>query len=395
MRIFLVDCFYLANPKITYYILRMTNLILCGGAGTRLWPVSTKARPKQFCNLLGGQTLFERTVTRNAPLSRKILVVTNVSHYELARTQLESALSQKTRKATEPRSNQSFISSIPSAEFILEPVGRNTAPAIALACLALDPEEIVLVTPSDHTIEDEGSYREAVFRAAEAAADGRLVTFGLKPEYPETGYGYIEIDMADYEGETRGYWRAASFREKPDKATAETYIAEGRFFWNSGMFCFKAGVLLDELRRSAPDIYESTAATYLSADRSPRDIYSVISPDELAMKSIRADSIDFAVMEKSDRVAVIPCSIEWNDLGSWDAIYEARAKDKDGSSIPADTISLDSRNNLVLSGKRPIALVEVDDIIVIDTDEGLLVMKRGEGQRVKEVVDLLKRGLTP
>ena len=366
----------------------MTNVILCGGAGTRLWPVSTLARPKQFCDLLGGQTLFERTVARNAPISRKILIVTNIDHFELAKNQLESVLRPQ-KQPDSARAGQSSVlpasSALPASEFILESAGRNTAPAIALACLSLDPDDIVLVTPSDHTVEDEASYREAVFRAAGAAAEGRLATFGLKPEYPETGYGYIEIDEKDSEGENRGYWRAASFREKPDKATAEKYIAEGRFYWNSGMFCFKASVFLDELRRHASEIYEATAAAYLAADRSRRGSYSVVSPDEISMKAIRAESIDYAVMEKSDRVVVVPCSIEWNDLGSWDSIYDARAKDREGNSAPGGTQLLDSRRNLILSGKRKIAVIDVEDIIVVETEEELLIVKRGESQRVKEI----------
>lgn len=351
----------------------MINVILCGGAGTRLWPISTAAKPKQFCDLLGGQTLFERTVARNAPLSERLLIVTNASHIELATSQVESALATAAR--------------LPSTEFILEPVGRNTAPAITLACLALPPEEIVLVTPSDHTIDNEPAYREAVSRAVLAATAGRLATFGLRPEYPETGYGYIETDNDDPEGERRGYWRVASFREKPDRATAESYIADGRFYWNSGMFCFKAGIFLDELKRHAPDIYAASEAAYLTADRSRRasSSYPTISPDETSMIAIRAESIDYAVMEKSDRVAVVPCSIAWNDLGSWDSIYDARAKDRDGNSAPTEAQLIDATRNLVLSSARRVAMIGVEDLIVIETDSELLIAKRGASQRVKEI----------
>lgn len=359
----------------------MINIILCGGAGTRLWPLSTPSRPKQFCDLLGGPTLFERTVARNAPLSEKLIIVTNASHIELAAAQAESAAALAAAPATAGAAARQPI------EFILEPVGRNTAPAIALACLAVAPEEIVLVTPSDHIIDNEPAYREAVSRAALAAADGRLATFGLAPAYPETGYGYIEIDRADPEGERRGYWRAASFREKPDRATAERYIADGRFYWNSGMFCFKAGVFLEELRRHAPDIYAAAEAANLTANRTSRasPAYPTISLSETSMTAIRAESIDYAVMERTDRAAVVPCSIGWSDLGSWDAIFDARAKDRNGNAAPPETQLLDAARNLVLSDTRRVALIGVEDLIVIETEHELLIATRGASQRVKEI----------
>lgn len=368
----------------------MTTIILCGGAGTRLWPLSRQAFPKQFCDLLGGPSLFERTVSRNAYHSRRFLVVTNRAHRAVAEKQFKSA-----------------ASGIVEAGFILEPKGRNTAPAIALACLELPPEEIVMVVPSDHVIRDEVAYRRAVESASRAAGEGLLVTFGLRPEHPETGYGYIEA-----RGETvrkagspsdGGFAGAAlpvaSFREKPDRSTAEGYVASGRHFWNSGMFCFKAGRYLEELAESAPEMLEACRKAREGASRQGGSRGSIVEIGEESMAAIPADSIDYAVMEKSERVAVVPCDIGWSDLGSWESIQAARNKDEAGNAFDtaeeAKAVAVDSRGNLVIAPGKTVALVGVEDLVVVETADSLMIAKRERSQDVKKIVEELKaRGRT-
>jgi len=362
----------------------MTNIILCGGAGTRLWPLSRSASPKQFVDLLGGPSLFERTVARNAPLSDRWLIVTGAAHQGLASAQFAAAAPAGA-----------------TVDYILEPIGRNTAPAIALACLMLPADEPVLVTPSDHEIRDEAAYLRAVRSALAAAKAGRLVTFGLEASYPETGYGYVEAAVdspgakarLDIPGAETPVLSVASFREKPDRATAETYVAAGNYYWNSGMFAFTAGAFLEELGRYHPAML---AAARKALDSAPAQTAThephVRAIARADMEAIPADSIDYAVMEKSARVAVVPCSIGWNDLGSWDAIYDIRGKD--GASNAADNhlLPLASTGNLVLSSGKRVVLLDVEDLLVIDTPDALLVARRGRSQDVKKVVDALKSG---
>jgi len=347
----------------------MTNIILCGGAGTRLWPVSLPEHPKQFCKFFGEQTLFQETAARNRELADKTLVVTNARHASMAAEQLREL----------------DIGS--GLQFVLEPLGRNTAPALALACLELEPEELALVTPSDHVIRDGAAYAAAAKRAAEAARDGSLVTFGLRPEYPETGYGYIEAGPED----GRPGLPVASFREKPALETAKAYCADGRFFWNSGMFCFSAGAYLKELAAYAPDILEAAKRARDKAERliDPRLGYAEVAPALSDMEAIRGESVDYAVMEKSRRVRVIPCEIGWSDLGSFDALYDISPRDRDGNALTGDCVAVESRGNLVLGGDRPVALVGLEDCIVVDRPEGLLVIGRGKSQGVKQVTERL------
>ncbi|EIF50712.1 mannose-1-phosphate guanylyltransferase/mannose-6-phosphate isomerase [Sulfurovum sp. AR] len=328
----------------------MTNIILCGGSGTRLWPLSRTLMPKQFVKLFEGESLFQKTVSRNQKACDSQFIVSNAEQYFLAIDQIEEM-------------------AIPSytANYLLEPVGRNTAPAIALACLALDPQEIVLVTPSDHLIKDESAYIEAMERAKTLAQSDNLVTFGITPQYPETGFGYIEAN-----GES-----VLSFKEKPDAATAQAYLDAGNYYWNSGMFCFKAGVFLEELKQYSPEIYEASLSAYNNAktDEMIRITYE-------DMSTIPEDSIDYAVMEKSNKVKVIPSDIAWSDLGS----FESLDVEIDSSN---QIINIGSKNNLVLSPKQ-VATIDVDDLIIIDTADALLVSKKGSSQKVKEVVKKLK-----
>jgi mannose-1-phosphate guanylyltransferase len=356
----------------------MTNIILCGGSGTRLWPLSRKLYPKQFCELIEGDSLFQRTVARNRDFCDTIYIVTNQNHYFLAIDQVEE------KEDGDGAGHYSFL---------LEPVGRNTAPAIALACLDLDPEEIVLVTPSDHLISKQEAYQKNAQTAMELAQTGALVTFGITPEYAETGYGYIEADVTS---DGQEVYPVKTFREKPDQATAEQYIASGNFYWNSGMFVFKAGVYLQELEKNAPDIFAASSIAYEQACARPYrdDRYRTTRINREDMQAIPANSIDYAVMEKSRHVHVIPSNIGWNDLGSFDSLYSIEKKDKSGNTLASNVINIDAKNNLIISGKRKIAAVGLEDCIVVDTADALLVGKKGSSQLVKKAVEILEQGTT-
>jgi mannose-1-phosphate guanylyltransferase len=335
----------------------MINIILCGGSGTRLWPISRTLMPKQFVKLFDDSSLFQLTVDRNSKVCESQYIVSNAEQYFLASDQLEEMDKQNNR-------------------YLLEPVGRNTAPAIALACLSLDYDDIVLITPSDHLIKDEKEYKKVVARAKELASSDYLVTFGIKPTYAETGYGYIEADGEDVE----------SFKEKPSIDVATEYLNAGNYYWNSGMFCFKAGLFLDELKKYSSDIYEASK----KALENIKDSDNLLRVKHEDMLNIPEDSIDYAVMEKSSRVKVVPSDIDWSDLGSFDALYEELDKDSSGNTKNDNHISIDSKNNLIYGDNRKIATVDVDDLIVVDTADALLISKKGSSQKVKNVVTRLK-----
>jgi mannose-1-phosphate guanylyltransferase len=335
----------------------MQVVILCGGSGTRLWPISRTLFPKQFCQLFGSESLFQKTVHRNLKLANSFSIVINQEQYFMGLDQVEQL------KVSHP------------FQYVLEPVGRNTAPAIAIAAFAASPEEIILVVPSDHLIEKQEDYEAAVSQAAQMAKDNKLVTFGIKPSYAETGYGYIEANANDVK----------SFKEKPDSATAEKYVQAGNYFWNSGMFCFKAGTFLSELKKHTPDIYESSLIAFNSAKK---DSMLRIGLEE--MKAIRSESIDYAVMEKSDLVKVVPADIGWSDLGSFDALYDALPKDDNGNTLSKNVIHLGSKNNLVIGGKRLISTIDVEDLMIVDTTDALVISKKGSTQKVKDLVAQVK-----
>lgn len=321
----------------------MTNIILCGGSGTRLWPLSRTLMPKQFLTLFDGESLFQLTCKRNASICKKSFVVSNEEQYFLALDQLEE-IGQTTDN------------------FLLEPVGRNTAPAIALACFELDPKSIVLVTPSDHLIKDEKAYKEVVKKAKKEAENGSLVTFGIKPTKAETGYGYIEAD---------GFC-VKNFHEKPDEKTASKYLKEGNYFWNSGMFCFKVETFLNELKTHAQDIY--TACKKAHETKKSKDPIRI---NKNLMEAIPDQSIDYAVMEKSKNVKVIPCDIKWNDVGSFDTLSDELPNDENG--------------NLIISEDKTIKLIDIKNTIIVDTDDVLLVCKKGSSQKVKTVHETVKK----
>lgn len=356
----------------------MTNIILCGGSGTRLWPVSRTLMPKQFVKLFlnentghkDNKSLFQLTVERNSKICDSSFIVSNTEQYFLALDQLEE-LKKKNNK------------------YLLEPIGRNTAPAIALACMVLDPNEIVFVTPSDHLIKNEIEYKKVVEKAKDFANKNQLVTFGITPTFAETGFGYIEsVNEFDVK----------AFHEKPDLNTALLYLEAGNYYWNSGMFMFKAGVFLDELKKYSPKIYDAcrdalngtgtlVPANGNSFSNSNQNLIRIKHED---MAAIPEDSIDYAVMEKSKLVKVIPSNISWSDVGSFDALFDELPKDENNNTTNENHISIDSKNNLIYGNERKIATVDIDDLIIIDTADALLISKKGSSQKVKQVVEKLK-----
>lgn len=340
----------------------MINVVLCGGNGTRLWPLSRTLYPKQFNKLIGERSLFQMTLERNRTLCNDTLIVSNEEQYFLALDHIEELGYQ-------------------DAKFLLEPIGRNTAPAIALACMMADEEELVLVTPSDHIVKNHQEYSKCVKDAMSIAETGAIVTFGIHPEYPETGYGYIEANGYD----------VVSFKEKPDLTTAEHYIEQGNFYWNSGMFLFKAGVFLNELKNHSADIFESSRQAFESA-KTYEYITRIQKED---MIQIPSDSIDYAVMEKSTCVKMIPAQIGWSDLGSFEALYQELPKDESGNTLGASYNQVNSNNNLIISKDRCVATVDVQDLIIVDTPDALLISKKGSSQDVKLVVEQLKQNHSP
>jgi mannose-1-phosphate guanylyltransferase/mannose-6-phosphate isomerase len=344
-------------------------LILSGGSGTRLWPVSRKNLPKQFLALAGKGTLFQQTVARTRPLPQVAapIVVASEDHRFLAADQLLEV-------------------GIENATIVLEPLARNTAPAIALGALQAlerDADAMLLVLPADHLIGDTAAFVEAVKQAMPLAEKGWLVTFGVRPDRPETGFGYIRRAEAI---DDHGY-RVEQFVEKPDLLTAESYLADGGYDWNSGMFLFKASRYLEELHAHAPAML---AAVRDAHARASVDLDFVrIDRDAFALASDK--SIDYAVMEKTTRAAVIPVSCAWSDIGSWAALWLTGDKDAQGNVREGDTMPVDTRNSLLRSHDRHLlATVGVDDLIVVTTPDATLVAHRDAAQDVKKVVEQLK-----
>ncbi|MBL8255322.1 MAG: mannose-1-phosphate guanylyltransferase/mannose-6-phosphate isomerase [Pseudoxanthomonas mexicana] len=343
---------------------KLQPVLLSGGSGTRLWPLSREAYPKQFLPLAGDDTMVQATWRRvEAIADLAPIVVANEEHRFLVAEQLRQI-------------------GAPVPAIVLEPVGRNTAPAIAAAALqamvdGADP--LLLVLPSDHVVRDVAGFQRAVREASSAAEAGALVTFGIVPDAPETGFGYIQAEAGE------GLRKVSRFVEKPDATTAQSYLDAGGYYWNSGMFLFRASRYLEELANVRPDIVEAVRAAHASARhdgdfvRLDKDAFAVCPPD----------SIDYAVMEKTARAMVLPIDIGWNDVGSWSALWDVAERDADGNAHHGDVIAVDSRNSYAYA-QRLVALVGVDDIVVVETDDAVLVARKDRVQDVKQVVARLK-----
>ena len=340
-------------------------VLLSGGTGTRLWPLSREAYPKQFLPLAGDETMVQATWRRVAPLAGAApIVVANEEHRFLVAEQLRQI-------------------GAPTPAIVLEPVGRNTAPAIAAAALqalATGDDPLLLVLPSDHVVRNEAGFRDAVSAACAAAEAGALVTFGIVPDAPETGFGYIQAEAGE------GVRRVLRFVEKPDAPTAQSYLDEGGYYWNSGMFLFRASRYLEELGKFKPGIVASVSAAFAAAKRDG----DFIRLDKEAFAASPSDSIDYAVMEKTSDAKVLPVDIGWNDVGSWSALWEVAERDADGNAHRGDVIAVDSRNTYAYA-QRLVALVGVDDIVVVETDDAVLVAHKDRVQEVKQVVAQLKQ----
>lgn len=344
-------------------------VILSGGSGSRLWPLSRQNQPKQFLTLIGNHSLYQETILRASRLPdvESPVTVCSDDHRFMVGEQLHEI-------------------SMRHGGILLEPTARNTAPAIALAALhvlAHDDQATMLVLPADHLIEDESAFREAVARATVLAEGDWLVTFGIQPDAPETGYGYI----ARGDQLSEGTYQVGCFVEKPDLLTAQSYIESGSYVWNSGMFLFKAQRFLEELERHAPQVLAAARQSYVEAE-SDLDFVRV---GKAAFEASPNESIDYAVMEKTDRAAVVPMSCGWSDIGSWSSLWTAAQRDGDGNRHDGDVLSIDTRNSLVrASDGRMIATIGVEDLVIVDTPDATLVARKDRVQDVKQVVDLIK-----
>lgn len=347
---------------------RIVPVVVSGGAGTRLWPLSTREQPKQFHALFGGRTLFQETVAR---LSRSEaagvsftapVVICSDDHVDVVAAELAEM-------GVEP------------AAIVAEPVPRGTAPAAAVAAeLAreLDPDALVLFAPSDHRMSDPAALHEAVARGAVAARE-RIVTFGIVPSEPATGYGYVR--RAEPLGD--GVFGVGQFTEKPDRERAEAYLASGEFLWNAGLFLFTPRVLLRELIQHRPDIKQGAHSAFIAAARDE----SVVRLDRAAFETCASESIDYAVMENTDRAAVVPCDPGWADVGSWSALWRLSGRDERENAIRGRGVVVEGSGNLVWAGTRPVVLLGVQDMVVVETAEAVVVLPRSRAEEVKRMLE--------
>ncbi len=345
---------------------KVLPVLLCGGSGTRLWPLSREAYPKQFLPLAGDVSLLQATCLRlqGLPGAESPLLISNEEHRFMVAEQCRQ------------------VGVVPEA-IILEPMGRNTAPAIAVAALhamKVQQDPILLVLPSDHVLRDEEGFRNAVLAALPAAEAGALLTFGIVPTAPETGFGYIKAGVGE------GVRAVQQFVEKPDQATAEKYLASGEYFWNSGMFLFRASRFIEELEKFAPEILRQCQAAIAHAKR---DV-DFLRLDKEAFAACPADSIDYAVMEKTAEAKVLPIDVGWSDVGSWSALWQVADQDGDGNVHRGDVMSENCRNTFVWSGNRLVSILGLENMIVVDTDDALLVAHQDHVQDVKKIVTRLK-----
>lgn len=350
--------------------MKLIPTILCGGSGSRLWPVSRELHPKPFIRLSDGQSFLQKAFLRGAdlPSVKEILTVTN------------RELAFKTKDEFAEVNAQSI-----PVSYIFEPSARNTAAAIASAALyaleAHGEDAVLLVLAADHLIADHASFAEAVQKATALAAQGHLVTFGITPTAPETGYGYIEADNS----------KVIRFVEKPDLATAKSYLESGAFLWNSGMFCFKVGTMLEEMQKHCPEILAATKNCLAGSPVAKGENFSEISLDRKLFDLVADNSIDYAVMEQSSNVSVVPCSIGWNDIGSWTALGDLTEADEQGNRVCGEAVMSGVTNCFIQSDGRLVGAVGVDNLLIVDTPDALLVASRDSAQDVKKLYTELKR----
>ncbi len=346
----------------------MLPVIMAGGSGSRLWPLSRSHYPKQFLPLLGEQTMLQQTVERIAGCGNP-LIICGEEHRFIVAEQLRSA----------QQSHQGII---------LEPEGKNTAPAIALAAIEAtrqDPEAILLVLAADHSIQQPKAFIEAAKKGEALAKEGKLVTFGIIPDQPHTGYGYIRSGAEVTE--VTGAFTVSEFVEKPNRETAERYLDSGEYYWNSGIFMFKAQRYLDELAEYRPDILERCQSSMANTCKDS----DFIRPDADTFKECPEDSIDYAVMEKTREAVVLPIDCGWSDVGSWSALWEISEKDASGNSCKGDTLTVDTHNCYIHSDSKLIASVGVENLIIIESDDAIMVADQSKVQQVKDVVQSLKK----
>jgi mannose-1-phosphate guanylyltransferase/mannose-6-phosphate isomerase len=339
-------------------------VILAGGSGSRLWPLSRQHLPKQFLALDGEFSLLKTTINRLMPTigEKNVLIVT------------QEALAK----------GEAYHALLPY-QSLFEPIGRNTAPAIAIAAAYLAAEgkdPVMVVLPADHVIKDEAGFRKHLDTAIHAAQSGKLVTFGIQPTRPDTGFGYIKAHQID----DAQVHQVERFTEKPNLITAQAFLKEGGYYWNSGMFVWRASVILAEIQRYLPAVYQIVQAI-LAETHAGTPFQKSLEKHFAAMPSI---SIDYGVLEKSDKVSLISCDIGWNDVGSWQAVHEISNKDENGNALQGNVIAVDCKNSLIRAEKRLVAAIGVEDLCVIETADAVLISKNDQTQRVREVVDALQ-----
>lgn len=348
----------------------LTPVILCGGSGSRLWPLSREQYPKQFLALTGKHSLLQATVQRAQHVSGEApVLVSNEVHRFLVAEQVSSL-------------------GVAWTDLILEPVARNTAPAIAAAALRLlekSPDAIMLVMPSDQQVDNPAQFKRAVETAVKAAETGRLVTFGVTPSFPATGYGYIRATEKIGTDSTRAL-TVAQFVEKPDEARARQFLETGEYLWNSGMFVFRASVFIEELERHAPAMLAAVRKAVVNG-KPDLDFFRL---DKAAFESCPSDSIDYTVMEKTDRAAVVALTVGWNDVGAWDAVWDISGKDAQGNVGTGDVLFEDARNCLAHASGRLLCAIGVEDLVMVETADAVMVARKDRAQDVKKIVERLK-----